>query len=131
MSFYDDASWLLIPSGIEEDVVFAQKPTSGLGDLTFTRASDATYTDSTGVVRRSPYNLLQQSEDFSNAAWSKSASSISSNVTTALVLSSFITRLLLRYTMSDLPRSMLVRSYSPIPQTNERHYSGLAKQRID
>ncbi len=47
MSFYDDASWLLIPSGIEEDVVFAQKPTSGLGDLTFTRASDATYTDST------------------------------------------------------------------------------------
>jgi hypothetical protein len=83
MSFYDDASWLLIPSGIKEDVVFAQKPTSGLGDLTFTRASDATYTDSTGVVRRSPYNLLQQSEDFSNAAWSKSASSISSNVTTA------------------------------------------------
>ena len=61
MSFYDDASWLLIPSGIEEDIVFAQKPTSGLGDLTFTRASDATYTDSTGVVRRSPYNLFTQS----------------------------------------------------------------------
>jgi hypothetical protein len=79
----EPASWVLVPDGIEEDIVFAQKPTSGLGDLTFTRASDATYTDSTGVVRRSPYNLLQQSEDFSNAAWSKSASSISSNVTTA------------------------------------------------
>jgi hypothetical protein len=82
-SFYDDASWLLIPSGIKEDIVFAQKPTSGLGDLTFTRASDATYTDSTGVVRRSPYNLVQQSEVFSNAAWQKLSASISSNVTTA------------------------------------------------
>jgi len=71
MSFYDDTSWLLIPSGIKEDVVFAQKPTSGLGDLTFTRASDATYTDSTGVVRRSPYNLVTFSEDFTNAAWQK------------------------------------------------------------
>ena len=61
MNFYDDASWLLVPSGIEEDIVFAQKPTSGLGDLSFSRASDATYTDSTGVVRRSPYNLFTQS----------------------------------------------------------------------
>jgi hypothetical protein len=72
-SFYDDASWLLIPSGIEEDVVFAQKPTSGLGDLTFTRASDATYTDAGGVVRRSPYNLLQFSEMYTDAYWTKSA----------------------------------------------------------
>ena len=63
------ASWVLIPSGIEEDIVFAQKPTSGLGDLTFTRASDATYTDSIGVVRRSPYNLVTFSEQFDNAAW--------------------------------------------------------------
>jgi hypothetical protein len=83
MSFYDDASWLLIPSGIKEDVVFAQKPTSGLGDLTFTRASDATYTDSTGVVRRSPYNLVTFSEDFTNAAWTKSNTSISANTSTA------------------------------------------------
>jgi hypothetical protein len=81
MSFYDDASWLLIPSGIEEDVVFAQKPTSGLGDLTFTRASDATYTDSTGVVRRSPYNLVTWSEMFSDVAWTKSNSTIGINTT--------------------------------------------------
>lgn len=83
MSFYDDASWLLIPSGIEEDVVFAQKPTSGLGDLTFTRASDATYTDITGVVRRSPYNLLQFSEMFSDASWAKRSATISANVINA------------------------------------------------
>jgi hypothetical protein len=82
-SFYDDASWLLIPSGIKEDVVFAQKPTSGLGDLTFTRASDATYTDSTGVVRRSPYNLVTFSEMFSDVAWTKNFTSVSANTSIA------------------------------------------------
>jgi len=88
MSFYDDASWLLIPSGIEEDVVFAQKPTSGLGDLTFTRASDATYTDSTGVVRRSPYNLATSSSDFS-----QSYSLLNSTITTNTITDPFGTLL--------------------------------------
>jgi len=82
-NFYNQASWVLVPSGIEEDIVFAQKPTSGLGDLTFTRASDATYTDSTGVVRRSPYNLLTFSEDFSDVAWIKGNVTVSINSTTA------------------------------------------------
>jgi hypothetical protein len=71
MSFYDDASWLLIPEGIEEDIVFAQKPTNGLGDLTFTRASDATRTNSAGVIERTPWNLYTFSEMFSDVAWSK------------------------------------------------------------
>ena len=57
----EPASWVLVPDGIKEDVVYAQKPSTGLGDLTFTRASDATYTDASGVVRRSPYNLFTQS----------------------------------------------------------------------
>lgn len=82
-NFYNQASWVLVPSGIEEDIVFAQKPISGLGDLTFTRASDATYTDSTGVVRRSPYNLVTWSEMFSDVAWSKGNSTISINTTNA------------------------------------------------
>jgi len=73
MSFYDDASWLLIPEGIEEDIVFAQKPTNGTGDLTFTRASDATRTNSAGVIERTPWNLVTFSEEFSNAAWTKTA----------------------------------------------------------
>jgi hypothetical protein len=82
MSFYDEASWLLIPEGIEEDIVFAQKPTNGLGDLTFTRASDATRTNSAGVIERTPWNLFQSSEMFSNAIWSKVNSTI--GVDTAL-----------------------------------------------
>jgi hypothetical protein len=61
MSFYDEASWVLIPEGIKEDVVYAQKPTDGLGDLTFTRASDATRTNSAGVIERTPWNLFTQS----------------------------------------------------------------------
>jgi len=83
MSFFDDASWLLIPEGIKEDVVYAQKPTSGLGDLVFTRASDATRTNSAGVIERTPWNLVTFSEEFTNVAWSKGATSISANTTTA------------------------------------------------
>jgi hypothetical protein len=83
MSFYDDASWLLIPEGIEEDIVFAQKPTNGLGDLTFTRASDATRTNSAGVVERTPWNLFQDSEMFSTTYWGKQRATISANVATA------------------------------------------------
>lgn len=81
--FYDDASWVLIPEGIKEDVVYAQKPTDGLGDLTFTRASDATRTNSAGVIERTPWNLLQFSEQFDNAAWTKSLGTLSANVIAA------------------------------------------------
>jgi hypothetical protein len=81
--FFDDASWVLIPEGIKEDVVYAQKPTSGLGDLQFTRASDATRTNSAGVIERTPWNLLQQSEMFSNAVWTKVNSTISIDATLA------------------------------------------------
>ena len=78
------ASWTLVPSGIEEDIVFAQKPISGLGDLQFTRASDATYTDASGVVRRSPYNLVTFSEMFADASWSKlNGASVVANTETA------------------------------------------------
>jgi hypothetical protein len=83
MSFYDDASWVLIPEGIKEDVVYAQKPTDGLGDLQFTRASDATRTNSAGVIERTPWNLITFSEMFSDVAWSKITSTITANTTAA------------------------------------------------
>jgi hypothetical protein len=79
MSFYDDASWVLIPEGIKEDVVYAQKPTDGLGDLTFTRASDATRTNSAGVIERTPWNLLTFSEMFSDASWTKTNLTVGAN----------------------------------------------------
>ena len=64
-----DASLVLIPDGIKEDIVFTEKPNSALGDLDFTRASDATYTDSTGVIRLSPYNLFTYSQELENVLW--------------------------------------------------------------
>jgi hypothetical protein len=83
MSFYDEASWVLIPEGIKEDVVYAQKPTDGLGDLTFTRASDATRTNSAGEIERTPWNLATFSEMFSDASWVKLGTTITPNTTTA------------------------------------------------
>jgi hypothetical protein len=39
--------------------------------VTFTRASSATYTDSSGVLRSATTNLLLRSEEFDNASWTK------------------------------------------------------------
>jgi hypothetical protein len=77
------ASWVLIPEGIEEDIVFAQKPTDGLGDLTFTRASDATRTNSAGVIERTPWNLQSNSEMFTLSNWTKILTTIVANTITA------------------------------------------------
>ena len=51
-------------------------------------------------------------------------------VATAVLLSAFIIRLLLDYINSDWLHRMLVRSWIPIPQTNELRYLVQAKQRI-
>jgi hypothetical protein len=76
----EPASWVLVPDGIKEDVVYAQKPTSGLGDLTFTRASDATRTNSAGVIERTPWNLLQQSNTFTTT-WTTTFATLTSGQT--------------------------------------------------
>jgi len=65
MSLFNDASLVLIPSGYKEDVVYSVKPTDGSGDLTFTRASDGTRVNSSGLVENVPWNLLEQSNTFS------------------------------------------------------------------
>jgi hypothetical protein len=57
VSFYDDASLVLIPSGIKASKVYSQKPTSGTGDLTFSRASTATRTNASGVVESVASNV--------------------------------------------------------------------------
>jgi len=74
----DQASLVLIPSGYKEDIVYSQKPTDGSGDLTFTRASDGTRVNSAGYVENVPWNLVQNSEDFS-AIWNAQNSTITTN----------------------------------------------------
>ena len=73
----------MIPSGYKEDVVYSQIPTDGSGDLSFTRASNGTRVNSAGLVEVCPWNLFQQSEDFSNAAWTKTNTTVTSNSITA------------------------------------------------
>ena len=66
----EQASLVMIPSGYKEDVVYSQIPTSGAGDLSFTRASNGTRINSAGLVEVCPWNLVQNSENF-DAVWTK------------------------------------------------------------
>ena len=67
------ASLLLVPSGYKGGKLYAEIPTNGNGDLTWTRGSDGFRTNASGLIQRVPWNLLSYSEDFSNAYWSKDA----------------------------------------------------------
>jgi len=73
MSFYTDASLVLIPSGIKDQKVYCAKPVDGSGDLTFSRASNATRVNSSGLVEKVRTNEIPYSQDFDNVAWIKGA----------------------------------------------------------
>lgn len=101
MSFYDDASLIMYPSGYKEDKIYSLKPTDGSGDLTFTRASSATRVNESGLIEsvstgvpRIDYtgggcgklllepqrtNLITYSSEFDNAAWIKQTATITAN----------------------------------------------------
>jgi hypothetical protein len=70
MSFFDDASLVMIPSGYKDQKIYSVKPTDGTGDLTFSRASSATRVASDGLIEKVRTNLLQQSQNLAAAAWS-------------------------------------------------------------
>ena len=63
------ASLLLVPSGYKSGKVYAEIPTNGNGDLTWTRGSDAFRTNASGLIQRVPWNLLQQSNAFTTSPW--------------------------------------------------------------
>jgi len=83
MSLLNDASLVLIPSGYKEDKVYSIIPSDGSGDLDFVRGSEGTRINSLGQVENVCWNLAQYSEDFSNAYWLKSNTSVVANQTTA------------------------------------------------
>jgi len=83
MSLLDDASLLVTPNAEKEGKLYSIIPTNGNGDFSVTRATTATRVNAAGLVELVPYNLMTYSEMFSNAAWSKTASSVSANTTTA------------------------------------------------
>jgi len=51
--------------------------------ITFSRVSNATLIDSTGRLTYAPNNLVLRSEEFDNAAWTKSNGSVTANATTS------------------------------------------------
>jgi hypothetical protein len=101
-AFYDQASLVVVPSGYKSGKIYAQKPLTTDGQLTFTRASTATRVNASGLIEsvasgvpRLDYtdstcpklllepqrtNLQPYSEDLTNAAaWSMGGATISGN----------------------------------------------------
>ena len=62
-------------------------PTTTTGVATtfidFTRASNATVTDSDGRVKWAPHNLLTNSESFDAASWTKTLATVTANTLAA------------------------------------------------
>ena len=79
-SFYDDASLVVIPSGYKTSKIYAEKPTDGSGDLTFTRASGATRVGANGLIEEVRTNIALQSQAF-NTTWSAVSATVSANTT--------------------------------------------------
>ncbi len=67
--FYDLASLVVIPSGYKASTIYAQKPLTTDGQLSFTRASGATRVGPNGLIEEVRTNLFTFSQDFSNASW--------------------------------------------------------------
>jgi hypothetical protein len=105
-AFYDQASLVVVPSGYKSGKIYAQKPLTTDGQLTFTRASTATRVNASGLIEsvasgvpRLDYlgstcpklllepqrsNLVLQSQDISSASWTKgNAPTITSNIAVA------------------------------------------------
>jgi hypothetical protein len=78
------ASLLVTPTLYKQGVLYPQIPTyNSNGDFSVTRATTATRVNAAGLVELVPYNLLQYSEDFTNAFWSKISTTITANTTAA------------------------------------------------
>ena len=80
MSFFDDASLVMIPSGYKDQKVYSVKPTDGTGDLTFSRASSATRVQSDGLIEKVRTNHILQSNTF-NTTWSPTTLTLTSGAT--------------------------------------------------
>jgi hypothetical protein len=80
MSFYSDASLVLIPSGYKDQKVYSAVPTDGSGDLSFTRASDATRVASNGLIEKVRTNVILQSNTF-GTTWLPTNATITSGAT--------------------------------------------------
>ena len=79
MSLLNSASLVVTPNAYKEGTLYSVIPNSTLGDMTVVRATTATRVNSAGLIELVPYNLLQQSETFTNAIWTNSNLAITTN----------------------------------------------------
>ena len=75
--FYDQASLVLVPSGYKSGKIYSQKPLSTSGELSFSRASNATRVNSSGLVEKVRENLVTYSEEFN--LWTASDTTTTAN----------------------------------------------------
>ena len=83
MSLLTQASLVITPNGYKEGTLYSVIPSDGSGDMSVVRATTATRVNSAGLVELVPYNLVQYSQEFENAWWSKYQATITANATTA------------------------------------------------
>jgi hypothetical protein len=79
MDFYEEASLVMVPSGYKDQKVYSSVPDDGSGDLTFTRASNATRVGPDGLIEKVRTNVTTYSQDFTN--WTKSNVTITTSAT--------------------------------------------------
>jgi hypothetical protein len=78
--YYAQASLVLVPSLYKTSVVYAERPLDANGQLTFTRASDATRVGPDGYVEKVRTNLVLQSNTF-NTTWITALATVTSGQT--------------------------------------------------
>ena len=74
---YDNASLVMIPSGVKESKLYSIKPSNGDGDFTFSRGTDtATRVNASGLIEKERGNISINSQN--GSAWTNSGSTINS-----------------------------------------------------
>ena len=81
MSLLDKASLIVTPNAYKESKLYSVVPNTTLGDMDVVRATTATRVNSAGLIEVVPRNLATYSEDFANAAWTKTNVTVSANAT--------------------------------------------------
>lgn len=81
MSLLTKASLVMTPNAIKESKVYSIIPSSGNGDLTFTRGTNAsgTLNNDNLLIENAPYNLISNSNVFTGAYYNKSLVAVTSN----------------------------------------------------
>jgi len=114
-SIYDKSSLVLIPSGTKTGKVYSQKPVSGDGDFTFTRASAATRVNADGFIEKERGNRMLNSNDFNQ--WAKLTNG-TYTITTETITDPFGNSVSLAKVTLTSGTYLVLRGYEPV-QINE------------